>query len=196
MLTMPQNSTPLVSIVAFDPGSQMFGVAVLDFNIETLEIVSTEAWTLNAAKLAGKNTWIEELEGNKASRLHALHIALVRLFNYVQPLEIASESPFINQKFPQAGLVLTEVITTIRTAVRQHDVWKVLELIDPPTIKMAVGAPGNANKDVMKEKILSLIPQLNYSGEVPPEQLDEHSIDAIAVAYCRYKTLLEKLCLR
>lgn len=194
MLTMPPDSSQVVTIIGIDPGSHCLGVAALSFDVRTLQIAATDAWTLIGKKLAGKHGWMTDLHGERNGRVHALEQELLRIFQYYQPLEIASESPFINSKFPQAGLALTVVVCGIRQAVMQYDLWKELYLIDPPTVKMAVGAPGNAPKEIVKEKLMQL-PGLNYIGSTPLAFLDEHSIDALAVAYCRFRLLLEKLCL-
>lgn len=194
MLTMPHGSSPIINILGMDPGSHSLGVAVISIDITTLRIVNSIAWTLDGKKLAGKDDWVTQLHGERNGRVHALENELLEIFRYFQPLEIASESPFINSKFPQAGLALTVVICAIRSAVMHYDLWKELHLVDPPSVKMAVGAPGNAPKEVVKEKVMQLV-DLNYTGSTPIHLLDEHSIDALAVTYCRYRKLLEKLCL-
>ncbi len=195
MLTMPFGSPPVVSVIGLDPGSHSLGVGILMLDARTLQIVGSEALTLNGDRLAGKNSWMAEVYGDRIARITAMRDTLIAIFRHHQPLDIATESPFYSQRRPQAFSALTEVICAIRDAVMQYDSWKTLYSIDPPTVKMAVGAAGNAPKEIMKEKILGLA-CLRYNGEIPLHHLDEHSIDALAVAYCRYKSLLEKLCLR
>jgi Holliday junction resolvasome RuvABC endonuclease subunit len=194
MLYMPPDTPQVATIVGLDPGSFNLGVAVLQFDLVTYEIVSTQAWTLDGVKLARQFPWITQMYGDLEGRIYAMADALSRTLAYFQPLLVASEAPFISKKFPQAGLVLTRVVAAIRRCVMQFDFWKTLDIVDPPTVKMMVGAPGNAPKEVIKEKVL-LLPGLNYIGTVPLDQLDEHSIDALAVAYGRYRKLLEDLCL-
>lgn len=194
MLHMPPGSSPIVSIVGLDPGSFNLGVAVILFNVETLQIVSTEAWTLSGIKLAREYPWYTNIHGELDGRIYAMQESFSKTLAYYQPLLVASEAPFISKKFPQAGLVLTRVVSAVRQAVMRYDMWKSLDIVDPPTVKMAVGAPGNAPKEVVKEKVLQ-IPDLHYNGTVPLHLLDEHSIDAIAVAYGRFRKLLEELCL-
>lgn len=188
MLTLPSNSSPIINIVGIDPGSETLGVAVLSVDVTTMQIVSSIARTYIGSKMAGKNNWIGSLHGDRVGRILAHEDNLLEIFNYYNPLIIVSESPFINTKFPQSGLVLTEVLCSIRRAVMRYSIWKELCLVDPPTVKKAVGAPGNAQKEVVKEKIMQLT-DLNYSGDVPLEYLDEHSIDALAVAYFKFKNL-------
>ena len=186
MLVIPKNSNNIFTILGIDPGSTLLGIALLFVNIDTLQIVGSNAWTINGAKLAGKDTWSDELYGNRVSRILAIEETLVNTFNYYQPLIISCESPFINSAFPAAGIALTEVLSTIRSAVMRYDVWHQLYLIPPSSVKNAVGAKGAAGKDSVKEKVLEL--DLKYNGDVPIQSLDEHSLDALAVAYSIYCT--------
>lgn len=193
MLTMPADASPLIPVIGIDPGSVNLGVGVIWYNVDTCNIDATEAKTYNGERM-GRGSWITERSGDRAGRIAAHRDNLLRIFNIVQPAVIASESPFFNQRRPQAYGALTEVVCAIREAVQLHDSWKHLQLIDPPTVKNAVGAKGNAGKEEVKEKLLGLS-HINYQGDVPLAMLDEHSIDAIAVAYCQLRRLMEQLCL-
>jgi Holliday junction resolvasome RuvABC endonuclease subunit len=73
-----------------------------------------------------------------------------------------------------------------------YDPWKPLYRVDPPTVKKKVGAPGNADKNAVKQALLRL-PDLNYQGETPLAMLDEHSVDALAVAYGKWRAYLEEM---
>lgn len=191
MLTMSKDSSSLVNIVGIDPGSNTLGLSMLTVDITKWEIISSDAVTFTGTKLENSDSWRSDLFSERVGRIAAHEENLLKVFNTYKPFIICTESPFINNRFPQAGIALTEVMCGIRSAVMKYDVWADLYLIDPPTVKKAVGAPGNADKVVMKEKILSLT-ELNYIGNVPMEMLDEHSIDALAVAYCKFIRL--KLC--
>lgn len=188
MLTIDQNSSPIVKIVGLDPGSVSLGVGVFNIDLTNFRIVSSDAWTLNGSKLLGKESWIESTHGSRVGRIASLEEELLGIFMRVQPNAIASESPFFNSRFPQAYGALTEVMCTIRRAVMHYDLWTPLHLIDPPTVKMAVGVKGNADKDQMKVAVGNLA-EIQYRGIIPFEQLDEHSIDALAVAYSHYTNL-------
>lgn len=181
---MPIGSSSLVKVIGLDPGSNTFGVSVLTIDTDSLHIVNSDAFTLVGSKISSNSYWVEEIYGGRVNRILALENALLEIFNYHQPLIIASESPFINAAFPQAGVALTEVMCSIRRAVMQHDIYKQLHLIPPSSLKNAIGAIGNAGKDVMKEKIIQLSNQFSYTGNIPIALLDEHSIDALAVGYC------------
>ena len=194
---MPIHSSPVATIVGIDPGTDTLGVASIDFHLETLEILGTQAQTFHGAK-DSRGSWIAEIHGDRWGRIDSHHDKLFRLFTRTQPLEVACEAPFINRRQPQAGLALTEVVAMIRHALVSYDSWKRLYMLDPPTVKNAVGVSGRTGgpegKKLMRTAVLG-IAELRYNGLTPLDVLDEHAIDAIAVAYCRYKNLLEELCL-
>lgn len=190
MLSLPQgNLKRTAEVVGIDPGSESLGLAIISFDIETLQIVSTQARTFVASKMFKDDTWLAQIHGQRVCRIKHLQETLIEIFNSVDPLFIACESPFYNPRRPNAYGVLVEVLDAIRNAVMEHDSWKSLYLIDPPTVKKSVGAPGNADKIKMYEIICSM-DNLNPLNDLDLSSLDEHSIDAIAVAYCKYKTIL------
>lgn len=193
MLFMPSDSPSVARILGIDPGSNTLGVAELAFDVVTLEIVNVTARTLVAAKHT-KDYWTNEIHGDKYGRLYWLENELLEIFQQSDPFQIACEAPFFSRLHPNAFEPLVETKMIIRRAVMRFTAWKPLHQIDPPTVKNAVGGKGNADKNRMKELVIAL--NLPYNGIIPIEQLDEHSIDAIAVAYCRFKQMLEEMCLQ
>jgi Holliday junction resolvasome RuvABC endonuclease subunit len=192
MLRIPYGSGSIISVVGIDPGSTTLGTAVLWIDLSIMKIIASSAKTFRGDRLHNSDSWTGSLFGDRIGRILALENELVHLFQHVQPYMIATESPFISMRQPQAYGALTEVICTVRNAVMRYDVWKPLYMIDPPTVKKSVGAAGNAGKEDVK-KALMLLPDLCYSGDVPLEILDEHSVDALAVAYGRWRKHLEEL---
>ena len=188
MLHIPQDSSTTVKLVGIDPGSSNLGFAWLEYDLLTSKIVRTQATTFNGVKLMKLDTWAIEMHGERASRIKALKNKLLNSFLELMPIQIVCEGAFFNQLRPNAFEVLIEVRTAIKEAISDYDCWKTIYLIDPPTVKKGVGAPGNAKKDVIKQCVLAL-PDLNYEGTVSLNDLDEHAIDALAIAYTRYKQL-------
>lgn len=188
MIHIPEQGSNTSCIVGIDPGSENLGISVLEFDLTTLQIVKTTAQTVVGSKLMKKNSWAIELHGERASRIEALQKAILDVLNKYEPVLIVCESPFFSSRMPSAFGVLMEVLVAIKQAVEQFSKWKIIHLIDPPTVKRGVGGKGNADKFKMKELVCNL-PDINYFGDVPITDLDEHSIDAIAVAYTRFKEL-------
>lgn len=186
MLAIPEGSSNIASIIGIDPGTETCGVACLKFDLTTFEIVGVEAQTLVGSRLNKSNIWISELHGDRASRIFYIQERLEEIFNFIQPLDIVAESPFFSRRRPQAFGALTEIVSAIRYAVMRHDGWKQLLLVDPPSVKIAVGAEVQGGKESVRKAILSIAHLLNYQGEIRIEWLDEHSIDAIAIALWRF----------
>jgi Holliday junction resolvasome RuvABC endonuclease subunit len=188
-----------VSIAGLDPGTETLGAAILVVDLATWKIVASYAQTFKGTKLAGKGDWVSEIHGDRVGRINAHEHNLLELFLRWMPVEVACESPFFNRLHPQAYGALMEVISAVSQALMRYDKWKPLHLVDPPTVKNAVGVKGNKGgpegKALMQKAVLALAPVFNYQGTTPMDRLDEHSIDALAVAYCRFKSLQRELCL-
>jgi Holliday junction resolvasome RuvABC endonuclease subunit len=176
-------------IVGLDPGTTMLGVSVLEFTADTFELVGIRPFTLNGNKLPS-NAWTGLVHGARSQRIESLEYHLLEVLAQEEPLGIASEHPFFNVRRPNAYGALMEILCALRSAVKAHSDRKPLYLVDPPTVKRAIGAPGNADKDAVKAKMLAhpeLGPHLVFHGA----ELDEHCLDATAVAYsllCRYRS--------
>lgn len=179
LIVSRENKTAL--IVGIDPGTTNLGLSKIVFNVETFEAISIKAFTIEADKLPSDEQ-LGLLYGDRQRRISALSDHLYFLFQDLEPYAFACESPFYSQRRPNAYGSLVEVLCAIREAVIKHTKRKPLYLTDPPSVKRAVGAAGNANKDdVLKailrnEKIISVC-------EDPITGYDEHSLDAIAVGY-------------
>lgn len=186
------DSCDTTCIVGIDPGSDTLGLSIIKIRIPTLEIVAIEAQTFTGSRMFSNNGWQASVLGERYARIHAHKVNLVQLFTDINPINIACEGPFFSQRRPSAFGSLMEVLSMIREAVELYDPWRTLYVIDPPTVKKSVGAPGNAMKDVVRKHVIELLKPY-YVGPKPIEELDEHSIDAIAVAYCRYVSLKNNL---
>jgi Holliday junction resolvasome RuvABC endonuclease subunit len=179
-------------LIALDPGSDTLGFAAFDVDSETFEIKRSIAFTITASKLVNDESWIATRFSYRTARIYKLKELLLNYYAALNPSFVACESPFFNPRRPGAFEPLVEVKAAIRDSVIEHNPWVNLTFIDPSSIKKSVGAPGNADKAVMK-KAVSLLTDLNYDGEIKIIDLDEHSIDALAVGYCKIKNMKNTL---
>lgn len=171
-------------VTGIDPGTDTLGVSVLDVDLTSGQVSVLDARTFVAKRCLANYRDLANVHGERMARLAAHEDNLVGYFKTWHPHSIISESPYMG-KFPQAFAALTECMTAIRRAVWRYDQDLSLLEVDPPTAKKAVGAPGRGgDKDAVKKALLQLTTLCNPNG-VPLPQLDEHSIDAIAVAYTR-----------
>lgn len=188
MLEMPENASPLITVVGIDPGSETLGYAELKYDSRTKEIVSTFACTFIGSKLC-KNLLTLRYEEHRHLRIKAHSENLLKMFNAAEPDYVVAESSFINVKRPVAYGVLMEVMAGIRHAMSQYDPYAYFGTIDPSSIKNAVGVKGGSkDKDLIKHALMK-IPELNYKGDIPIANLDEHSCDALAAVYAKFKLL-------
>lgn len=191
MLQAFEQSDRVANIIGIDPGSQTLGFSVLSFDVVTNEIVKTQAKTFTGSKLACVSEWEELTHGERQARISAHGKNLLELFNHYMPLQIACEAPFYNMKRPNAFQALLEVILEVKKSAMLYDPWRVVYLIDPPTVKKSVGASGGGDKDAVKKAIRLKTEELKLTQDL--DEYDEHSIDSIAVAYCRFQEMKKSI---
>jgi len=180
---MPKHVDRIGTILGLDPGTNNLGLGWVQADLGDLRIQSTHSQLLVAEKMR-PNPYIAQAMGDRHARLHVLQQNLLEMLFYLRPVCVVSESPFFNPRRPNAYEALVQTVDMIKHALYRYDDQMTLTFIDPPSVKKAVGASGNAKKEEVQSRIVK-VEELNYSGSVPLSQLDEHSIDAIAVAYAK-----------
>lgn len=181
-------------VIGIDPGSTTLGFSVLEYDARTLKIIRTYAFTFNAGKMK-LNDLDVETHSERYARIYELMEALYEKFVELRPTFVICESPFMAMRRPQAYGALVEVVFAIRSALRKYDPTMSLDLIDPPSAKNAVGAAGNAKKEQVHAALAKLLPELRFDeslSEAPFLELDEHSVDGTAIAYSRWKKLVDE----
>jgi Holliday junction resolvasome RuvABC endonuclease subunit len=179
MLQHPVYQTQEACLVGIDPGTTSLGCAVLRFNVLTMQITGITAQTFIADKLPS-NPHIAHYYGNRTSRIKTLYEQLRYMYQLVEPVQVWSEAPFINTRMPEAYGALVEVVDTVRRSVMDHSLTLGFYVIPPSNVKKGIGAKGGADKDHVRQAMMA-------HPEISPYLLaayDEHSADAIAVAYC------------
>lgn len=176
-------------IVGIDPGTNTLGVSLLGLDLDTQQLELIEAMTLTAEHRLHLYQQVAAVYGERQAKLRAHYDALCQYFRQVEPHAISSESPFMG-RLPQAFAALTECVQTIRQATEAYDNQKPLSVYDPATVKKKVKVSGKSgDKEAMRRAVMGLT-------FIRPDQLpflesaDEHTIDAIAVAYCHYLHLV------
>lgn len=182
-LLLPNSGQTFARIIGIDPGSTNMGYAVIDFDILTKQIVNTNSFTIRAEK-AQLSESHAELFGARLGRIAALRDALFTYFLGDRPNFVICETPFIAMRQPAAYGSLTETVCAVREALALYDPYQCLYGVDPPSAKKMVGAAGNAKKPQMQEAVSKLLAELNYNSVVSGDfwRLDEHAVDAIAIA--------------
>ena len=194
MITYPAHRIPY-RVLGIDPGSATLGVAVLDLYLDDLSIDLADARTFNAGRGMQDYQQTELYHGPRMARLQFMADHLAGYLSQMHPDGLASESPYMG-RFVTVFRALTECLLVIHQVGYHYDPRRVLHLIDPMAVKAAVGvvAKGYRNKAALaKEHVrrgVLALPLGNPNG-VDMSALDEHSIDAIAVAMARIKQMTQ-----
>lgn len=191
MLCNPEAEDHILRIMGIDPGTTTMGVGVLEVDLRTMKIVSSAARTLNADKL-NCSELDEKVHGARYSRIFLLSEILNELFGSIRPGYVACESSFMKRRMPTAYGALMETVYAVRVALRMYDRTIALDLVDPPTAKMAVGASGKADKDAVLAAIMAKGDEFSFSEHYSGKKLinvDEHSSDALAIAYWKWNKI-------
>lgn len=193
-LQLPAGSATEGVVIGIDPGSDTLGFACIHYDLKTMGILRSYSKTFKASKMT-LSPITKQTHGNRYARIFKLSEVLLEMFQEINPTHVVCESPFMAMRRPQAYGALMETVFAIRTALRQFDEGMALDLIDPPSAKNAVGAAGNAKKEQVQAALSKLLDVIKYDeAELGVEfsKLDEHSIDALAIAYSRVKKLQQE----
>lgn len=194
MLVPPFNINPLVGaqwteatikVVGVDPGTNTVGFSVFEWSPVSRRIVKSMAFTMQGAKMIGDDAFIET-HGERVRRVAIIRDNVYRLFHTFNPHYVAVEKPFFNAMRPGAFEPLLQSLAAVTDALWMYDPSMAIMPVDPPSAKKAVGAHGAAKKDDMLKAVTALSETLNFDTFLSArtlEQLDEHSIDALAIGY-------------
>lgn len=171
--------TTTANIVGIDPGTNTLGYAVISFDVKTLALTGARAHTYTADRMHPSDH-IEQMYGARIARLSLLNQTLLYTYSCDTPVMVMCEAPFINTKRPAAYGALVEAVDCIRGALMQHDHAIPFRLIPPSNVKNSIGAKGADGKEAIK---LAMLRHPEIPALAPIGQYDEHSIDALAVAY-------------
>jgi Holliday junction resolvasome RuvABC endonuclease subunit len=184
MLPIPEDTNTKVCVMGIDPGTETLGTAFIYFDLVTFDILSIEAATYKGSRLYG-NSWIGHVHGDLDQRLCNHKANLINLLNQHMPISVAVESPFYNPKMPAAFAALIKAFVMIKEAIFEYDNWRTIIPVSPSIVKNAINAHGHAGKDPVKIALLAIEELMVHLYKII-DTLDEHSIDAIAVAYYLY----------
>ena len=173
-------------IVSIDPGSRKTGFAVLEIDHQTGELFVVDAWTLDVDRVAERNhQYMIEVHGIEATRQWVLQDSLWRILEAWKPFVVCCESPYMGD-FVATFKRLTEALAAYRTASLRYDIAMPFIMIEPSTAKKSLGVPGNSpDKELVREAVREHPTLCKF---IDLDLLDEHSVDAILIGYCHYKS--------
>ena len=176
-------------LYGIDPGSHFMGLAKMVLN-DKPEVEYVEALTISAKDEFDKGFYpnISFNDVTLEFRLALIDKAMVEHISE-DANAIAIESSFYNSFRPAAFAVLLTQMATIDSSLREYfphvDVFK----FPPGTIKKAISVKKFKGKDPVTDaiKALELDKLLVRSAHI--DELSEHAIDAIGIAYTALKDI-------
>lgn len=187
MLVMPK-SKEAFRVIGLDPGSSNLGVSLLENALDDGPSVVVESYTVKLKENQFGYAAIGDQHGGRVVRLMILFDTVLNIMRTHKPHAIIIESNYLG-KFAQSFAALVECVITIRQAVYAYDPFMQLYLIDPTTVKINTGmkkVKGTSKEDVREH--LRLCTKLKWGVDI--DSLDEHAIDASAIAYYYTSQLL------
>lgn len=161
----------IYTIIGTDPGGHL-GVGILYVDIFTLEIKKIESTTITLEKYVKNDTMLE--------RLMLLENIITKLYYDIQPAAVSMEVSFMNMKYPNAVMILTQYVSTIEKTWYNCNPFLRIFKYAPMYIKSKMSGTGKADKDDMR-KAMSKHKELNKLVDL--EYMSEHEVDAVSIAY-------------
>lgn len=187
MLVMPK-SNEAFRIAGFDPGSTNLGFSLVENPLDGTNSVVRESHTVKLKDNQLGYASVGEQHGSRVARLMMMHDAVLDLLRTHQPHAVVIESNYLG-KFATSFAALVECVITIRNAVYTYDPFMQLYMVDPTTVKINTGmkrVKGTDKEDVRKH--LRACEDLDWDIDI--DSLDEHAVDASAIAYYYVKQIL------
>lgn len=173
--------------LSIDPGTSSLGTAINGITHDNKWVI-LDAHTTNI-NLVVRHRYPYELVDTHSERyfkVKACGEVIYKIASAWGVNGVVSESPYMG-RFPQAFAALTECMLSMRNAAYDFNPNRAMFTIDPSTIKKAVGVSGKSgDKNLMRNAVNGLVIDMGINTDI----LDEHAIDAIAVGYTYYRSVL------
>jgi len=169
-------------LIGIDPGINNTGISVFNIDYMTNKILNIEAFTIVNDKLFDKTGLDSEYYTERTIKLYKLKAAIQHILMIFNPAIVACESPFYNRFRPTAFSSLLEVLNMIHSSIIEYNVNIPFHTVEPLYVKKIVGAGMMKGKADVKLAIKN-INEILLATVNNIDELDEHSVDAIAVGY-------------
>lgn len=170
------------NILSIDPGLNNTGISIYNCSGHVNNVNTISAFSLNTDKVDDPKYVDEFWHTERMLKICRMKQALQNILIQVNPCLVICESPFFNRLMPSAYQALVQVISGFQQATIEYNQNIPFYFIEPLLVKKKIGAGFTSGKVSVKEMVGSndfimsrLVSNINY--------LDEHAIDAIAIAY-------------
>lgn len=177
-----------VRIVSIDPGSQLAGITLWEFDPEDMELAIVDCFTVDLKRYEKSETRdLDKIE----LRLLGLRKCLKGYFKRFPPNAVVTESNFLMKKKVSGyrGLLLTQA--AIRDAMYSECPTIELDIMHVIRAKEFMQAKSNSKEDVHKK--VGCIEGVKYPEGFDVNAVGPDALDSIAIGYCYIKTHWEQL---
>lgn len=172
-------------VLGIDNGTNTVGIVILEHDIRTGISLVTRAETFKADRTSGYlYPDMNFYEDTLVARLKTIQRYMTTVLEDEDPDSVAIETPFARRAFVSSYKALSMSLDYIQTSVYDYRPGLEFVGISPYTAKAAVipkGSNFKTEKDYIRDCILA-DPTIVAAEGINLRTLDEHSIDAIAVA--------------
>lgn len=159
-----------ITILGIDPGNHT-GVGILRIDPKTYKILAVESNYI---------TLKNHVDNNEIQRLQVLSKFIQDIYFYYKPNIVAMELAFLNMKYPNAVLQLSQYVGTVEYTLYKIDPTLLVTKYAPMFIKAVVAQSGKADKEAMYQGLSNI---KEVSDLIDLQNRNEHEIDAIGIAY-------------
>lgn len=170
-------------VISIDPGANL-GITVSegDMGLTYLRPIHTETLDLNKWAKIFYPEILDEF-GARFARIYTLRKVLLNVLNKWQPDFMVHENAFMMIRRVTAGIILAEYVLVMKMTAYTYDPAMPIYGFAPFEIKSAVKTGKLSGDKFLVSKALPKLEDLDLSN-VNLDQMDEHSIDSIAIGYC------------
>lgn len=184
--------SPVFRVLSVDPGNNM-GICVAEIRGDTGTLLIIDAITVvvdKALKFNGDERWNRFTKQELAEFLlddiisELLHHHSIDAVIYEGAYHAASLNAYESLLF--YGRVITKI-------AKEYD-WDILiESKTPSNVKRLNGAKGDSGDKTLMTRAVRANPRIIFPDTIKLDDLTEHAIDAIGIAYCVLHDLVETL---
>lgn len=175
--------------ISADPGINTMGVSVIDPSngYKVIESILIK----NARKFTDEEKVVEASYGGRVVKVLAIVAKFEELLKKYEIDTIVLEAPFYNALTPMAFGSLLEIINVIKYQVvlkRQLN----FKLIEPLLVKKLFTNKGMASKEAIKFFLKQKQEDKSVQLDLNIDDMSEHEIDAVAIGYVYYISMIEQ----
>lgn len=179
------------TIMGVDPGISHMGLSAIVVSPDLRSIKYIAGRTSHGDDANLDSNYAYYVDDRYAKIKHHDGFISAWLYTY-KPSFLVYEKPFIHSSRPAAYGALIESTCCIKDAAQRYSPYVDVYEYAPLSIKKRVHAEGFNSKEYVKDALLG-INEISYFIKNQMVSLDEHSLDAIAIAYTHLLNLRDGL---